>query len=227
MAMNGPSDETVPDVDTVELPILDKPYEMLVWPNSPIRHPRLCRLSAPCSKDGIYHVILNAISIYYRTQSYRGYKVSKDELVTLFRRELAMSIGVGPPGRRPYDLLGAGAARALSVDRVDYSMRAMQEQLMFEGFIPEYLISFVCDQIGHDIVYVSGLERDVASFPYQTEDAIKCRPTIIVLFTRNHYELIGLMNNDQDIDTVFDPNHLYIKLLRERLGMEEVSELND
>ena len=217
-----PAEESVMDIDAHELPVMNKSHELLVWPTSPVRHVGLCRVQTPYSRDGIYHAILNGCSEHYRKQKINGYPVKFDDIVTMFRRELATIFAYGPVGERPYDRLSNGTARALAKQSPEYSLHAMQSSLLRDGFIPAHLLPFVCDTIGHDIIYISGIDRDVETFSNQTDQAILGRPTVILIYSRNHYELVGLMDADGEVDTCFKPDHPYIKRLRKRLGLDKI-----
>jgi hypothetical protein len=223
--MMNEEEETVLDIDARELPDLVDTHELLVWPTSPARHPGLCRIKTPASRDGIYHAILNAVSRYYRERNVDGFKVDTDTQVRMFREELADELGSGPVGSRPYDLIGGGKPAQMAHRVPQYSLRAMRQHLLHDGYIEPYVLPYVCDAIGHDIIYISALDRDVATFSQQTDSAIKGRPTILLLYSRNHYELLGILDGDGDLETRVSPQHPYIQRLRGRIGILEDEEL--
>ena len=216
-----PREESANDIDICELSVLEESHEMLVWSTSPVRYKGLCRIRTPYSKDGIYHAILNGCSEFYRRKSINGFQVTCDKQVSMFRQELAHNLGSGRPGERPYDQLNKGTASAIASQSPEYSLRTMQRSLLVDGSIATHLMPFVCGMLGIDIIYISGLDRDVETMSMQAEQSIRRRPTVLLVYSRNHYELVGIMREDGDIDTCFHQDHPYIKLLRQRIGVDE------
>jgi len=228
---SAPSPATTPPVETVtvksppidpqdriyELPMLTEQYEMINWPHSIVRYQGLMRIQTPCSRDNIYHAIMNAISPAYRFGKMDGIEVKRDDLVRMLRQDISAAIGrPDNQGSVPYTCLAGGTLAALAGTNPNNTLQAVQNQLLTGHSIPAHLMEFVCDVVGIDLYFISGVNRDVSSVVDDPCTIIKGRRSVIIVYSSNHYELMGIENGD-DISSLFCPEHPLVTKLRDRL----------
>ena len=204
-----------------ELEELDEDFEYVNWQNSPVQFPGLVRIRTIQGVDCVYHAILNALSVAYRSHELHGVEMNEKTFVRGLRRELAVNLS------NCYDTLNGGKIKDMVLIDPSVSLEELQRQIISCGHIPKVLLPFVCDELNCDIYFVSGHNRDVFPALVNMREVIKDRRSVVLVYSRNHYELMGLVKHRKNTRghktveyvTVFSPKHEFILQLKAQLGM--------
>lgn len=193
-------------------------FERVNWTGSPIYFSGLGRVDTPRDHDCLYHSIMNAMFIPYRTQKFNNVGVTHEQLVKMFRQMLADHL-VRPDasGATPYDKLNGGSLKSFSQFNPDLSVDAMRRELLEGASIQTLLLPFVGDTLETDIYFICADNRDVVPRVDDVETIYKNRRSIVIMYTRAGYELMGVINKKNSVNTIFAPEHPFIKLLQKRI----------
>ena len=165
-----------------------------------------------------FHAIAYAYYIPYRLGHIDGVPMDRRSFVRNLRRDLSHileepSVEGGP---MIYDMLCRGHLRKFSEGYENYSLDNMKKELKssysVDGGIYIELISNLLDK---DIYILDSGKRDV----YVLGDYdlyYKKRSSIVLLYTGDHYDLVGLQDSD-GIKTLFSPRHPFIRAIQHRL----------
>jgi hypothetical protein len=203
-------------------PLDDKDFEYINWSDSNIKFQGLVRFRSEPGIDTVHHCVLNAISVAYRSEELHGTEVSKKSLVRALRQELAHKL------HSAYDTLNGGRLKEMVNIDPDLSQENLEHLLLTSMNFPKPLLEFVCDQLNIDLFYVSGPNRDVFPIMTEMELIIKGRRSVVVLYNRNRYELMGIHEvtrkkdtgeQTEEFVTVFRPDHPFINQLKRQLGL--------
>lgn len=183
------------------------------------------RLSTIGDGSCLFHALCLAFYIPYRTEPER-----RREIVVAMRKDLAARLGMpGSDGQRPYDrLFGGNVARfAAEVGRiapeVDFSFEGMKATLESpEQFVGTGYLGFIADQIQKDIIILHHDRQSVYVTGSRQEEAaalIKGRPTIVLYYVNEHFDLVGV-SGSSGIITLFAPEDSFIVALRKTIGFD-------
>lgn len=217
----NPPREDASATELYEVPEIQEAYEYVNWPGTPVSYPGLVRIRTHAGSYSLYHAILNGLSTAYRTHELHGVDTSETKLVKGLIQELCATLRV------EYDTLMGGKIAEMAVLDPDLHVEALVRQLQTSISIPKSLLPFVCDTLNIDLYYVSGHNRDVFPIMTDMEMIIKGRRSLIVLYCRNHYELMGVLEIRkqkggtvvfEEFTTVFKADHPLIIQLKRQLG---------
>ena len=205
-----------------ELEEIKDEHEYLNWPNSAVKYTGLLRIRTPQGLDCLYHAILNALSVAYRSHELHGIDMSERLFVRGLRKELAIAL------QSKYDTLLEGKIHEMVTLDPSLGLPELTQQLMTSMNIPKPLLAFVCTELDLDLYYISAHNRDVFPIMTDMEQIIKGRRSVVVLYCRNHYELLGIHETKkiratgevyEEFITVFRHNHPFILQLKHQLGL--------
>jgi hypothetical protein len=193
--------------------------------NGNFKYPDMMRIGTPPDGSCFFHAVVKAFHIPYQN----GYIESDGKLEYINRREYILklrkelSIILGQPSNSldhnsptNYDLLGRGEIKILGKTQKEFSFEKMQENLANSVPVGKEIIEFVSDQIDKDIYILSANEEDVYFSGDDESLLYKRRDSIVILSIEDHYETIGVVENDK-IVTRFASDHSFIKYIRQRI----------
>lgn len=191
----------------------------ITW-TGPIRYPGLVRLKVPADGSCLIHAILLAYNQDYRLEKQNGKPTSRKAIVKKLRQELSNLLAapvdpIDPNSPRHYDLMARGSLAEMSSSFPRYRLDNMQETLDSDAWLDYIFFEFIGDALDKDLYILDENKQDI----YMTgeEDLYqKGRPCIILGYRSNHYELIGLLDENGVTRTLFFPDEPLITDLKIR-----------
>lgn len=189
-------------------------------------YPGLVKLNMMGDGSCFFHSIAYSFHKPYRFETIEGYVLDRRDFIRKLRKDLSIKLGqpVNPSDPNSpiyYDVLSRGQLSELSKTLPEYSLLYMQKELDSNTPIDSIYHEFVSDILNKDIYILDGESRDV--YQLDRELYYKGRPSIVLYYANNHYDLIGLNtkvgenSNDNGIKTFFNPNSDFIRILYSRL----------
>ena len=199
------------------------PSVELDWSKGKFYYPGLVRLMMIGDGSCFFHSIAYAYHIPYRLGQLNGAPIDREKFIRELRRDLSKVLDrpAHPGGPIIYDTLSRGKLREFAEGYADYSLENMKRELDSSQPVDSVYIEFVSNLLNKDIYILDNRKKDV----YVLGDYdlyYKGRPSIILLYTGNHYDLIGLRCNN-GIKTHFSPNHDLIRSIQTRLRIKGMS----
>lgn len=195
-------------------------YESLSW-NGKLSYPGMVVI--PTISDGscFFHAILSAFFIPYKAQQYDGNPVDRKKFVLDLRKDLANKLGDSidpndPDSPTHYDILSRSELREMSKEMPEYSLSSLQLKLKTSSSVGNEFNEFISNVLEKDIYILDSVKQDVYVTGNDFDILYKNRPSIVILFSPGHYELVGI-NESGKISTLFDFNHPFIATIRKRL----------
>ena len=191
---------------------------------------RMTRICTIADGNCFFHALLNAFFENYRIERLDQIVMSKSEIVSNLRHNLAVRLSEPSNSKDNksfchYDLLSRGNFRVFSEAVPDYSLSEMKRRLDSSASIGNEFNEFLSNQLNKDI-YLLELKREDVYITGNDKDLLyKNRDSIVILYMEGHYELIGLLPEgsngigEQPIDTLFKPSHPFIRFLNERMDV--------
>jgi len=189
--------------------------------SGPFRYPGMVRFSVPGDGSCLIHSLLLAYDQSYRLERQNGRSVSRKDLASKFRQELANLLAapidtLDPTSPRYYDVIARGSLPTMSNEYPDYTLENMQRTLANSKECLDYMyLEFISDAIDKDIYILDGEKMDLL-LTGEEDLYQKGRPSIVLHYYRNHYELVGIMNNEGVVRTLFHPEDDFIRQLKIR-----------
>lgn len=192
----------------------------LGWDNS-FQEFELLRLANIGGGNCFFHAICNSFYIPYRTGMKDNKVISRKQIVTDLRSDLARTLALPSNSEDPnsptnYDLLGGGEIKRLSESNPEYSLQSLQNLLRSNNDVGLEILEHVSNQLDKDIYLIDAIKKEV----YVTgseEQLHKGRNSIVLWYIPGHYELIGIRDEEGAIITYFLPSHPLISFLQERI----------
>ena len=191
----------------------------ITW-TGPIRYPGLVRFKVPADGSCLIHAILLAYNQSYRLEKQNGKPIARKEIVKKLREELSNLLAapvdpLDPTSPRHYDLIARGSLTEMSANFPKYTLENMQETLNSSEWLDYIFFEFIGDALDKDLYILDETKQDL--YTTGEEDLYqKGRPSIVLGFQHNHYELIGVMNGDGVVRTLFYPDEDFITRLKIR-----------
>ncbi len=191
----------------------------LTW-TGPIKYSGLVRLKVPADGSCLIHAILLAYNQDYRLEKQNGKPTSRKAIVKKLRQELSNLLAapvdpIDPNSSRHYDLMARGSLAEMSSNFPRYTLENMQKTLDSDAWLDYIFFEFIADALDKDLYILDEAKQDI----YMTgeEDLYqKGRPSIILGYRSNHYELIGLLDENGVTRTLFFPDEAIITDLKIR-----------
>jgi hypothetical protein len=201
------------------------------WDNFPF-----ATVLIPTPQDGhcLFHSICNSFHKSYRTEMLQGKRISRLEIVTSFRSELAQSLeepldqkSAGEDRsniRTRYELLGNGNLKQLGDTGVEgYTLPGLQAWLRSSNSMGEEIIPLIQQMIEKNFYFLDTRTKDV----YITSDLPDvARDSIVMYYNGRHYDLCAVLESDGSLTTYFTNNHPFIQHIRSRLAWYKGISLN-
>lgn len=180
---------------------------------------KLVRFDTEADGSCFFHAISNAFFLPYRSQILQGQRVTRRDIVCSLRKELSEKLDekVGDSGKTRYESLNNGNMASFAEHVPEFKIEIMKRILDSNMFIGTGYLEFIGDVINKDIYILDALRRDVYISDEFNLSIKGDRKSIILWFSRDHFELVGLLNEDGSFTTQFFPDHQLIKLLYSKI----------
>lgn len=183
-------------------------------------YPGMVRIATPGDGSCLIHAILKSFFIPYITGSLDNKPLDRRAYVKSLRDDLAYRLSepvkIGE-NTTVYDNLSGGKMKEFAKSVPAYSLENIQKLLQSNEYLGLEILELISNTFKKDIYILDLLQHDVYMLGTPLEYLYKDRPSIVILFLPNHFELIGLKTEDDDIKTLFSHNHPFIKSIRNRI----------
>jgi hypothetical protein len=167
-----------------------------------------------CIGDGscFFHAILNAVDENYKEMKTKEKMAQAKE----FRSYLARNLELKVDKFTVYDKLSRGNLKDFGKSVPEFSLEGMKKELMSKNWVDNKYNELISNTLNVDIYIVDAKTGDL----YVTGDDVDIlyfnRPSIVILYSPQHYDLIGYKENEKII-TIFNSKHKFITTLQRRL----------
>jgi len=174
-------------------------------------------IKVPGDGSCFFHAVCRAFYIPYITETFNGVYTPKREIVSSLRKSLAEKLEEkNPSGVILYDRLSRGNLRERSKETPDNSLENMKKIIAdYDNWVGLEVLELVSEILEKDIYILDKKTRDL----YKTADRellYKERESIVILYSNNHFDCIGVANGSQ-VNTFFKKDNPFISFLRKRL----------
>ena len=203
-------------------PLLNHEYENLKW-SGVFKKFNLIRIRTDMDGSCFFHALAKAYFKPYIVGKIDDEPFNRKEFIKNLRKDLAktLALKVDPEdteSKTYYQTLSNGEFEKISETMPKYSLKHMQKELANSSKpVSNIYNEFISDQLNLDIYILNVKTKDVYMTGSDNSLLYKNRRSIVVLYLPGHYELIGLMDKDNNIETIFSPKSKFIKKIRERM----------
>lgn len=192
-------------------------YDEIHWPN--FDRWKLVRFSTPLDGNCLFHAIANGFFAPYHTEMLKGKRMSRNQIITQFRKELAQKLAAKisdvEDAMTHYEILNRGNTKAFAEAVPEFGLEYMQGQLDSSNHIGYGYMEFIGNALNKDIYILEASRKNI----YATEELPLTirgdRKSIVLYYMEGHYELVGIERPDGSFDTHFSPEHSFIRFLHQ------------
>ena len=182
----------------------------------------LIRIRVPMDGNCFFHSILKAYFKPYIVGKIDGETFNRKEFIKNLRKDLAKKLGsrVEPRNKNSktyYQTLSKGELENISKDIPAYSLKNMQKELNSSSAVSNIYNEFISNELDIDIYILDAEKKDVYMTGTDEELLYKNRKSVVILYMPGHYELVGLMNSNDEVETLFSSNSELIQKIRQRM----------
>lgn len=200
---------------------------IMTWP-SPFDAFPMVSISTIGDGHCFFHAICGASFIPYRTGRINGQPITKLDIVTDLRRSLARRLSQkidlsNPSSPTYYDLLGNGEVAKLANEGESgkyYSLEEMVGRLNSSQYIGHEYFEFIGEILNLDIYILDGEKKTVYRAADDLSSMYKGRLSVVLLFEREHFDIVGL-RMDKGVATTFRSDNIFIEFLNDKLKSKE------
>lgn len=192
-------------------------------PTSKFRYPNLVEIQSPQDGSCFFHSICLAFYKPYIFAETGLFQTKRSDIIKQFRYELSSKLGerIDPNNESSpiyYDILSNGNLRSLGQADSTYSLKSLQAIISnYSKHVDHSLHEFVSDALNKDIYFLDARKKEVYRYGKNLGILYKKRPSIVLMYHTEHFNLVGVRNSDGIIDTLFDPNHHLIQEINKHL----------
>jgi len=200
-------------------------YQKIMWKQG-FENWDLIRIDTIGDGNCLFHAIANGFFVPYHTGIVDGNKMTRREIIKQMRKEfsekLSSPVSSELNSKTHYEIINSGKTSEFPVcpdlPEDDFSLSNMKKQLDSDKYIGYGYIEYISNMLDKNIYILNDSNNDL--YPFEKTELLniykKNRPSIVIYYKLNHYELVGIMNNGI-IDTYFDSDHTFIKFLYNRV----------
>lgn len=181
----------------------------------------LCRIPTPMDGSCLFHAISYSYFEPYITEFLNGKKITRAEIIKSLRYELSQRLAAPNPQTDNkltfYESLNGGNTKNFSQHVHEFSLKYMQQQLNSNNPIGYGYIEFISNTLNKDIYILDEKRKDIYLSDELNYSITGKRNSIVLYYNNNHYELVGICNSDQPVDTHFSSEHSFIKFLHDKV----------
>lgn len=183
-------------------------------------YPGMVRIRTGEDGSCFFHAILQCFFQPYRSEMLDGKPISRSQITTNFRQDLADSLSKpadGISGPTHYDKLANGRLRSYVEDNMpEYTIENMEKELRSRSAVGQLYHEYLSEMVRKDIYILDGHLQDITIYGPDAEKLLyKNRESIVLLFKDGHYESVGVKENGIII-THFKVTNEFIKFIQDR-----------
>lgn len=202
-------------------PLITEEFERMKWDGF-LKDFNLIRIRTFLDGNCMFHALAKAYFKPYIVGKKDGEPFDRREFIQNLRKDLAKTLGskVNDDKNKDktyYQILANGELENIAKDMPEYSLKNMQKELSSSTPVSNYFNEFISDQLNIDIYILDSKTKDIYMTGTDLKLLYKKRRSIVILYMPGHYELVGLMNEENYIETYFPPTHPFILKLQERM----------
>ncbi len=201
--------------------LMDRDYEPLTW-TSGFTYPGMIRIRTIPDGSCFFHAVTGAFFMPYRLGRLQDKPISKQQMIKSLRHDLSIRLGqpvdpTNPATPLHYDLLSRGQLRTFSQGMPRYSLEHMQKELNSSHSVDNAYNEYISNQVGKDIYLLDEETQNVRITGNDDDILYLGRPSIVLLYSPGHYELVGLSDDRGVQTTLFAPDHPFIVAIRQQM----------
>lgn len=202
-------------------PLLNHEYENLKWEGVFDKF-NLIRIRTDLDGSCFFHALAKAYFKPYILGKIDDQPFNKTEFIKNLRKDLSKTLALkidpeDPDSKTYYSTLSNGEFEKISETMPKYSLKSMQKELKSSTAVSNIYNEFISDQLNLDIYILNSKTKDVYMTGSDNSLLYKNRRSVVILYLPGHYELIGLMDKNNNIETIFSPNSKFIKKINQRM----------
>ena len=185
------------------------------WDNqtSRIYYPNTMILNTIRDGSCFFHALVMSFFMPYQTNT-----IDRCKFIREFRKNLSDELSNKINGNITYyNKISEGSLQELSKTFPNLSLENMKEELDSSSSISDIYNEFISDAINRDIYLLNYETKDIYMTGTNINNLYKDRPSSIILYRPGHYELIGVLENNDTLRLSFDTNHPFILQLKRRI----------
>lgn len=196
--------------------------ERLNWKDGSFYFPDMERMGIYADGSCFFHAILASHYKPYIEGKNENVAVDRIKMVSEFRMELSSKLSDKIDPRDPssltyYQKISRGQLEDFSKEVPQYSIDNMKKELSSTSSVDNVYNEFISDVLNKDIYILDLLTEDVYVTGGDLDILYKGRPSIVLLYIPGHYELVGLRDRDNNLNTLFGADHPFIQNIIERM----------
>lgn len=202
-------------------PLYHHEYENLKW-DGVFEGLNMIRIRTPTDGSCYFHSLAKAFFKPYIMGKIDDQPFDRKQFIKNLRKDLSKKLALkvnleDPHSKTYYETLSKGELNKISADMPEYSLESMQKELNSSSAISHIYNEFISDQLDLDIYILDSENKDV--YMTGTEDYLlyKNRRSVVLLYIPGHFELVGILHSNKNIETLFYPNSEIIKKIRKRM----------
>lgn len=167
---------------------------------------------------------------------FENYKVGSTKerisIVRQFRDELSDKLSElsKPFGNYPdltseniiYDTLSRGKLREFSEVLPEYSLDSMKKILLSDCPVDNIFNELISNELNIDIYILNNNTKNVYITGNDADILYKNRRSVVILYTTEHYSLVGIKLNDKTLKSFFEPDHPFILQIKNSMRKKGV-----
>jgi hypothetical protein len=195
-----------------------KYFVPILWQNG-FEDWNLARFETPGDGNCLFHALLNSFFIPYITGKLQETEVTPELLVKAFRKKLSEKLDTPRSDGGPtyYQALAGGELAKQAIHVREYELPNMQKLLNSDAWIGYGYMEYIGDICNKDIYILEGHRHDL----YVSDELRFCikgnRNSIVLYYCNSHYEPVGILDENNKFQTLFSPNHSFIRFLKRRV----------
>lgn len=197
----------------------------LIWDrHNALDYPDMVRVNTPRGPNSLLHALLQGFSKVYHSESKNGKFLSRDEFIQQIRRDLAQRIRRynGEKNNNYHRLI-----KLLLRKHKHLSIDTLADQITdFEYKFRIDWLGFLCEALNIDIYLLDEEAWNVYIYDKHEETYYLDpghRNVVVLLIENDGFSTIGLITDEERIESYFDPNCNFIHVIRQ--AMHEQREL--
>lgn len=190
-------------------PLTKTEYEPLKW--DLFKDFDMIRIRTDMDGSCLFHSIAKAYFKPYITGKLNDQDFNRKEFIQNLRKDLSKKL------KLDYDKISKGELPKISKEMPTYSLENMEKELDSSSSVSNIYNEFISNQLNIDLYVLDGIKKDV--YMTGTDDSLlyKDRKSVVILYLPGHYELIGIMHHNDNIETYFSPDSPFILQIKQRM----------
>jgi len=162
------------------------------------------------------------------------------KFILSLRRDLSKELGSKVNSKDPeskiwYNTLSKGVLEEIHSTKVDpkkqskihknaiditkeFTLEGMKKTLNSNAFLDHKFFEFFSKVLEKDIYVLNSITKDVYIFGDDVDEIYQDRDSVVILWSSNHFETIAIKNENDEIESLFNSDHDFIKAIKHRIG---------